>query len=218
MKSDNLSPLDSLPYFTLEAVKQVYKDETLVDGTIQTNLYRWMKAGRIIQLKKGIYMTRRFFEQHRADANFAPMISAILIPQSYVSLEFILQRYGILTEITYPISAVTMKQTRKFVNKLGTFTYRNIKNELYTGYEIKESMGIPTSLASIAKALFDFFYLRPMKNIPISAKDGIAGSLRLNLDDFSTTNQTEFSNYVSLSKSRKMDRIEKNLRATVWQR
>jgi uncharacterized membrane protein affecting hemolysin expression len=57
-----------------------------------------------------------------------------------------------------------------------------------------------------------------MKNIPISAKNGIAGSLRLSLDDFSTTNQTEFSNYVALSKSRKMDRIEKNLRATVWQR
>jgi hypothetical protein len=218
MKSNNLSPLDSLPYFTLEAVKQIYMDETLVDGTIQTNLYRWMKAGRIIQLKKGIYMTRRFFEQHRADANFAPMISAILIPQSYVSLEFILQRYGILTEITYPISAVTMKQTRKFENKLGTFTYRNIKNELYTGYEIKESMGIPVSLASIAKALFDFFYLRPMKNIPISAKNGIASSLRLNLDDFTKPNQKEFSNYVALSKSRKMERIEKNLRLTVWQR
>ena len=218
MKSDILSPLDSLPYFTLEAVKQVYKDETLVNGTIQTNLYRWMKAGRIFQLKKGVYMTRRFFEQYRADANFAPMVSAILIPQSYVSLEFILQRYGVLTEITYPITAVTLKQTRKFVNKLGTFTYRNIKDELYTGYEIKESMGIPTSLASIAKALFDFFYLRPMKNIPISAKDGIAGALRLNLDDFSTPNQIEFSNYVALSKSRKMERIEKNLREMAWQR
>ena len=99
MKSENLSSLDSFPYFTIEAVKQLLGDESVAAGTIQTALYRWMKAGQIIQLKKGVYMTRRFFEQHRADVDFAPMASAILIPQSYLSLEYILQRNAILTDI-----------------------------------------------------------------------------------------------------------------------
>ncbi len=122
-----------------------------------------MKAGQIIQLKKGVYMTRRFFEQHRADADFAPMVSAILIPQSYLSLEYILQRNAILTEMTYSITAVTLKQTRVFENKLGTFSYRNIKADLYQGFIFSEYLGIPIAQATSAKALFDFLYLRPWK-------------------------------------------------------
>jgi hypothetical protein len=49
-------------------------------------------------------MTRHFYEQHRADYLFSAAVSAILIPQSYLSLEFILQQHNLLTEITYPIT------------------------------------------------------------------------------------------------------------------
>lgn len=97
MKSRILSALEPFPYFTFEAVKQLLGNESAAAGTMQTALYRWMKAGQIIQIKKGVYMTRRFFEQHRTEADFAPMVSAVLMPQSYLSLEYILQRNAILT-------------------------------------------------------------------------------------------------------------------------
>ena len=216
MKSENLSSLDSFPYFTIEAVKQLLGDESVAAGTIQTALYRWMKAGQIIQLKKGVYMTRRFFEQHRADADFAPMVSAILIPQSYLSLEYILQRNAILTEMTYPVTAVTLKQTRVFENKLGTFTYRNIKADVYQGFIFSEYMGIPIAQATVAKALFDFLYLRPWKGSKRLAGYDLAEDMRLNLEDFSENDQVEFSTFVEISKSKKMDQILKNLRKTVW--
>jgi len=216
MKSENLSSLESFPYFTIEAVKQLLGDESVAAGTIQTALYRWMKAGQIIQLKKGVYMTRRFFEAHRADADFAPMISAILIPQSYLSLEYILQRSAILTEMTYPITAVTLKQTRVFENKLGTFTYRNIKADVYQGFIFSEYMGIPIAQASVAKAFFDFLYLRPWKSNQQLANYNLAEDLRLNLGNFSENDQVEFSTFVEISNSKKMEQILKNLRKTVW--
>lgn len=216
MKYSILSSLDSFPYFTIEAVKQILGDESAAAGTIPTALYRWMKAGQIIQLKKGVYMTHRFFELHRADADFAPMISVILIPQSYLSLEYILQRNAILTEMTYPVSAVTLKQTRVFENKLGTFTYRNIKADLYQGFTFSEYLGIPFAQATVAKALFDFLYLRPWKSDRWYSGYDLAEDLRLNLDDFSEKDQVEFATFVGMSKSRKMDQILKNLRKTVW--
>ena len=216
MKSENLSSLESFPYFTIEAVKQLLGDESVAAGTIQTALYRWMKAGQIIQLKKGVYMTRRFFEQHRADVDFAPMASAILIPQSYLSLEYILQRNAILTEMTYPVTAVTLKQTRVFENKLGTFTYRNIKTDVYQGFKFSEYMGIPIAQATMAKALFDFLYLRPWKGSRRLTGYNLAEDLRLNLEDFSESNQVEFETFVEISNSKKMDQILKNLRKTVW--
>ncbi|HUM62767.1 MAG TPA: hypothetical protein PKZ26_03750 [Anaerolineaceae bacterium] len=217
MKSTILSSLDSFPYFTIEAVKQLLGDESAAAGTIQTALYRWMKAGQIIQLKKGVYMTRRFFEAHRAEADFAPMVSAILIPQSYLSLQYILQRNAILTEMTYPVTAVTLKQTRVFENKLGTFTYRNIKADLYQGFTITEYLGIPIAKATVAKALFDFLYFRTWKGDKRPASFDLAEDLRLNLEEFQEKDQAEFATFVRMSKSRKMDQILKNLRKTLWQ-
>jgi predicted transcriptional regulator of viral defense system len=216
MKLSLLSSLDSLPYFTIEAVKQLLGDESAADGSIQTALYRWSKAGHIIRLKKGVYMTRRFYELHRADVDFAPMVSAILIPQSYLSLEYMLQRSAVLTEITYPVSAVTLKQTRVFENVLGTFTYRNIKPDLYQGFTIANTMGITFSQATMAKALFDFLYFRPWRGKGAPENFNLAENLRLNLEDFSEEDQRDFSKFVAVSKSRKMDRILKNLRNTVW--
>ena len=216
MKSTILSSLDSFPYFTIEAVKQLLGDESTAAGTIQTALYRWMKTGQIIQLKKGAYMTRRFFELHRADADFGPMVSAILIPQSYLSLEYILQRNAILTEMTYPVSAITLKQTRTFENKLGTFTYRNIKVDLYQGFTFSEYLGIPFTQATVAKALFDYLYLRPWKGGRRLVGYDLSEDLRLNLEDFSENDKVEFASFVEISKSKKMDKILKNLRKTIW--
>lgn len=216
MNNTLLSPLNSLPYFTIEAVRQLLDNESIAPGTVQTALYRWMKAAQIIQLKNGLYMTRRFYELHRADADFAPAVSAILIPQSYLSMEFILQRNAILSEVTYPISAITLKQTRVFENKLGTFTYRNIKEALYTGFKTSEYMGIPINQASLAKALFDYLYLRSWNN-GRSIKYDLAEDLRLNLEEFSEKDRAEFIGFVEMSKSKKMDQILKNLRKNIWQ-
>ena len=218
MKNENLSSLESLPYFTIEAVKQLLGERTSAAGTIQTALYRWMKAGQVIQLKKGVYMARLFYETHRAEEDFAAMVSAILIPQSYLSLEYVLQRNAILTEMTYPVTAVTLKQTRAFENKLGTFTYRHIKTALYQGFKFTEYMGIPIARATPAKALFDFFYLRLWQGGGRLAGDDPAEELRLNLDGFSEIDRVEFASFVESSKNKKLERILKNLGKTVWRR
>ena len=216
MNKSILSSFDSLPYFTIAAVKQLREDEPDAAGSIQTSLYRWMKAGHVYQLKKGVYMTRRFFELHRADTDFSLAVSAILIPQSYVSLEYILQKHAILTEVTYPISAVTLKHTRVIENKLGTFTYRNIKEDLYNGFTMSEYMGIPFYEASVAKALFDYLYLRSTRGNLRSADYDLAEDLRLNLEEFSEKDRTEFVEFVEISKSRKMHHILKNLDENIW--
>jgi hypothetical protein len=97
-------------------------------------------------------------------------------------------------------------------NKMGTFTYRNIKQTLYNGFIILQYMGIPFSQATVAKALFDYLYLRP------SPSYDLAEDLRLNLDDRSQDEQDEFAEIVATSKSRKMDQVLHHLRKTVWQR
>jgi len=103
-----------------------------------------------------------------------------------------------------------------FENKLGTFTYRNIKEDLYLGFTISDYMGIPFSQATLVKALFDYLYLRPWKSKGQSANYDLAEELRLNLGDFSETDQAQFVTFVEMSKSKKMDQILKNMRKTIW--
>jgi len=214
MKTDLLHPFENIPYFTLEGFKQAAGMES--PHQVRTLLHRWGLAGHILQLKNGVYMTRYFYEQHRADYLFSAAVSAILIPQSYLSLEFILQQRNLLTEVTYPITCITTKNTRRFVNPIGTFWYRNIRDNLYHGFAITEYFGIRIAQASIAKALFDYLYLRPLPASYRSPKINLAEELRLNLDELSTIDREEYSRIVEESKSLKMMDILNNFRSNVW--
>jgi predicted transcriptional regulator of viral defense system len=216
MKHVDLSIFDTMPYFTTEAVKQLVDGEKLADGTTETNLYRWVKAGLIIRLKKGVYMTRRFFEQHRSNDAFSPMVSAILIPQSYLSLEYILQRYGVLTEVTFPVTSVTIKQNRVIKNTTGTYSYRNIKNDLYSEFDISEYMGISIARARPGKALFDYFYLRPLRWEGGVLSRNLLEELRLDVSDISEEDWNIFQKLVEESRSIKMERVYRNMRKTTW--
>lgn len=216
MNINSLFLLENLPYFTMEAVQQLIGDESMVNGNLLTALYRWNKMGEVIRLKKGVYSTRHFYELHQSDEDFLPAISAILIPQSYVSLEYVLQRRGILTDVVYPVTAITPKQTRVIRNRLGTFSYRNLNQDLYHGFSMSEYMGVPFARATLAKALFDFLYLRPLDGLLAEKDFNLAENLRLNLDEFTGQDRIEFAEFVESSKSRKMNRILKNLWRSVW--
>ena len=222
MRYPILSAFERLPYFTIEGFRQIAGENAVDDAHARTALYRWVKDGHLIALKKGVYMHRRFYEQHRQDAAFAPAVSTILLPQSYLSLEYVLQQHGVLTEITYPVTAVTYKNTRTIVNSRGTFVYRHIQPDLYFGFQIMEAYGVPYAQASVAKALFDYLYLRPLPADLEPQRYNLAAELRLNLDEFTRDECKEFAEYVLKSETirkggTKMRHVLKNLEVHVWQ-
>ena len=217
VKIDQLKPLEKVPYFTITGFKQVLNADESDTQRVREMLSRWVKKGHVIRLKKGVYMTRRFYERHQNQASFTPAVSAIILPQSYVSLEYILQRTGVMTEVTYPLTAVTPKNTRKIGNSLGTFMYRHIKLPLYTGFNQETFFGVIVNQASLAKALFDYFYLRPLPRSLRKHNINLAEDLRLNLDELSSEEREEFEDIIELSNSPKMMFIHENLRRTIWQ-
>jgi predicted transcriptional regulator of viral defense system len=217
MKIKLLESFENIPYFTINGFKQALAAEESDTQTIREMLSRWVLNRHLIRIKRGVYMTRRFYELHRDHVNFIPAVSSIILPQSYISLEYVLQRNRVLTEITYSVTAVTMKNTRSIENAIGTFDYRHIKKSLYTGFTQETFYGIQIHQASLAKALFDYFYLRPLPENWRKQQINLAEEFRLNLDDFSSKIQAEFSEFVVSSSSSKMNYIFDNLRHTVWQ-
>lgn len=212
-----LTPFEHLPFFTLEGFKQMLasdKDETQRAGEL---LSEWSRQGKVIRLKKGVYMTKRFYEFHQGELGFLPMVSAILEPLSYLSVEYILQRAAVLTEITYSVSAITAKNTKTIQSPAGVFTYRHLKPELYTGFTTQVYFGVYYYEASVAKALFDYLYLRPLPRHFRTFQLNLAEDMRLNVDEFSSDTKLEFENYVLSCASEKMTFILENLKRHVWQ-
>jgi predicted transcriptional regulator of viral defense system len=217
MKVDRLKSFENIPFFTIVGFKQVLNADESDTQRIREMLSRWVRKGHIIRLKKGVFMTRRFYERHQHHASFRPAVSSIILPQSYVSLEYILQRTGVLTEVTYPLTAITSKNTRTIENTLGTFSYRHIKLPLYKGFDQENFYGVLINQASIAKALFDFLYLRPLPRNLRKSNISIADELRLNLEELSSEVKNEFDDFVNCCGSKKMMFIRENLRKTIWQ-
>jgi hypothetical protein len=217
MKHSILTSFENLPYFTIEGFRQLAGENIGNTAHSRIALNRWVKAGHLVALKKGMYMHRRFYELHRQESGFSAMISAVLEPLSYLSMEYVLQQHGTLTEITYPVTAVTTKNTRTITNSLGTFVYRHIREDLYHGYTILGAFSVPYAEASVAKALFDYLYFRPLAGRITTPDYNLAEELRLNIDEFSQSERDEFIKYVDDSGKNKMERILANIEKNEWQ-
>jgi len=102
------------------------------------------------------------------------------------------------------ITVITTNKRTRYSNAINLFTYRQIRKDLFIGFEIKDVGDFSISTATVAKALFDFLYLR--KNI-IKNKS-VFDSLRLNLSLLSAGDIREFKKYIKKEGSVKMRLIE----------
>jgi len=191
IRNENKEKLESLPYFNLMAVRQLFDYN---ESTARQTLARWSKKGKIIRLKKDLYISRDFYLSHKTDPDFAGFISAIIQPFSYLSLDYVLQTYGILTETTYPVTGITTKNTQTITNKFGSFSYCHIQPDLFGGYEDKTVFGVSVKQASLGKALFDYFYFRHVPN----------WELRFNWEEFTAKDIKDYNYWVKANRSKKI--------------
>jgi predicted transcriptional regulator of viral defense system len=185
-----MSQLEQIPYFNLATAGLVLKKQGL---NLYRKIERMVKSGQLIILKRGLYTTRLFYLTVKDKNEFISIISTAICPNSYLSLEYALSFYGLIPEQINSYTAITLKSTRNFKNSIGSFIYKNIKTSLFAGYK--------DGLASKAKALFDYIYL----------KNNLSGldDLRINFENLSLDDLKEFNQYCKLSKSVKMDKIAK---------
>ena len=130
------------------------------DNSVKVQISRWLKAGRLIQLKRGIYV---FAEQYTRINAFEPYIAWVLKNPSYISVEKALEYYDLIPEAVPVYCSVTTKRAGEFTSEVGTFSYRHIKKELFWGYKsitLNKQTGF---IAHSEKALLDLIYLKHIK-------------------------------------------------------
>ena len=132
-------------------------------ASIQVQISRWNKAGKIIQLKKGIYLLA---EPYRKIEVYEPHIAAALKRPSYISLEKALEYYNLIPEAVSVYTSVTTKRGARFESEAGIFDYKHIQESLFWGYASHTVNQQTSFIALPEKALLDFFYLKKVKISP----------------------------------------------------
>jgi len=180
-----------------------YEDIRAVFGGIdRRRIYEWTQKGYICQVIKGYYL----FKEFREVENLGLLISNKIYEPSYLSMEYVLSSEGIIPEAVYTFTAVGTRKTSDFSTPFGDYNYRNIKFDLYTGYELKKleinlSGRVLERFVRVAcpeKALFDFIYFRkrPLSDTEISG-------YRFDPVMLSRMNKDRLSGYASISGNRR---------------
>ena len=125
-------------------------------ASIRTALYRFRKAGKLLELRRGLYA---FAARYRKVPLTGPAIAGFLYPPSYLSERWALSFHGCIPEKVVVYTSVTPRSTRSFQNDWGRFVYRTLKQALFSGYQTETIMGLPARIATVEKALVDLWYL-----------------------------------------------------------
>ncbi|EKD56619.1 MAG: hypothetical protein ACD_58C00132G0006 [uncultured bacterium] len=206
MRNNNLSKsskiislVDDLPYFNLTNLLGIEKNKSY----LKILLSRYSKSGKIIRLKKGFYVTKKYINEIQMKGIFSDyqeFIANIIYEPSYLSLDYILYKNNLMSEIPNNFTLVSKNKTAVFSNDFGNYFYHKITSKLYRGFEINSDNCYNINRASKSKALFDYLYLR--KN-QITDYDSFI-ELRLNLDNLFKKDLNEIKKYVDIEGSKKM--------------
>lgn len=207
MRNDNLNPkklialISDLPYFKMTDLLPFMNRDYL-----KIMVSRYSKKGEIVRLKKGLYVSKKYYDSLERKGNassYNKFIANELCKPSYLSLEYVLSEYNIITELPKNFTSVSLVKKISFSNSLGRFFYHKIKKDLFLGFDAIEKDGFIILKATKAKALFDFIYFR--KNI-LEGRDSIS-ELRINTDNISSKDWKEIDKYVDLEGSQKIREI-----------
>ena len=124
---------------------------------LKVQISRWVNSGKLIQLKRGLYLLSSAYRKSEPDEFY---IASILKKPSYISMEKALEFHGLIPEAVPVFTSVTTKRPGRLGTKAGVFDYRHIKPELFWGYESVTTGKRTFFIASAEKALLDFFYFK----------------------------------------------------------
>lgn len=126
---------------------------------IRRQLSRWTAAGRLHQLRRGVYSVASPYQKVKPH----PFVVAnALVRGSYVSLQAALAHDGLIPEATPVVTSVTTGRPGRWETPLGVFEYRHVKASWLHGYrQLDLGAGQRAFVALPEKALLDLVHLQP---------------------------------------------------------
>lgn len=146
------------------AEEPVFETALLLTGQrdpdhVRRQLSRWVRAGKIHQLRRGLYALAPPFRKAKPH----PFVLANrIVPASYVSLQSALAHFDLIPEHVPVVTSVTTGRPDERDTPLGAFAYRHVSPPAFFGYRLLEFGRTQSAfVATPEKALLDLVYLTP---------------------------------------------------------
>lgn len=141
----------------------VFESSLLFAGNVQPEyirlqLDRWVKSGKIHQLRRGVYMLAAPYQKKKPHPF---LIANILQKPSYISLQSALSFYGMIPDIVNETTSVTTVRNERLNTPQGVFEYRYINKKFFGGYRLNDLGEQQAFIATPEKAILDLIYLQP---------------------------------------------------------
>ena len=190
------------PYYTRQNLEIILGSNR---RTLDYRISKLLSDSILDMVKPGFYINKILLLQSSRKEEFLEYVGGVAKYPSYVSLEYALSKYGLIPEGIFAITYITTKKTGEYSSKSTTFKYRNIKSELFTGYETREFNNANYLFAKKFKALFDFIYLTPLGNK--TAFKQLLFESRINWENLSQKDKSGFVELCASCKSKKMEKV-----------
>jgi len=171
---------------------------------INDKINKLKKDGFLQTLKRGLYLHKSPFTNNITSKE---IIANTLLSPSYISFDYALYFYGLIPESVYDVTSATTKRSKKFTTHIGTFSFKQVKKELYPiGLKIEFLKSGNFIIASKEKALCDKIYYT--KDIKINSKKAmiefLEDDLRVDFDELTDCDIDIFKKYYEISRSKKV--------------
>jgi predicted transcriptional regulator of viral defense system len=179
-------------------------------ATLDYRVQRMQVTGGLLRLRSGLYAPTAAWQAAQSSPEqtrqYLEYLSGIVRSPSYLSLEYVLEKAGMIPESPFALTCITTKTPRTYATPLGRFVYRSIRSDLFTGYGLEAYRGLEVRIASPAKALFDMLYLRPFST-PSAMRAYLLETGRLNWDALRSSEKKRLVATIRTSGVPKMKRI-----------
>ena len=148
-----------------------------------TKICREIKKGKLIKIINGLYETNPSVNGY--------LLAGSIYGPSYLSFDFALSYYGLISEKVTAFTSATCNKKRKKIynNQFGTYLYRDVPEKVYPlGIKLVEEGDYSYQIAIPEKALCDKLYtLSPLKNMK-ELENVLFNDLRIDMDEFNKLN------------------------------
>ena len=184
----------------------VFESSLLFAGDVdpkamRVQLSRWVKSGKIIQLRRGLYTLAPPWQKNKAHPF---LIANRLQKASYVSLQSALSYYNLIPELVQAVTSISTGRSEQLSTPLGDFSFRHIKTELFFAYQVIKLSNQLVFIAEAEKAILDLVYLQ-------AGGDDLTFLEALRLQNLNRFNLIKLQDFAQRFNSPKMTRACQNI-------
>ena len=163
---------------------------------LSVQLGRWVKRGRLIQLRRGVYLLPKYLRKNEPSRAY---LANLLTRPSFVSFEYALALHGLIPESVHLVQSVTTGRTCTVHTENGTYGYRHIRRDRFFGFSEMSLQESPALVATPERALLDLAYF---------SKDMDVGQIEaLRLQDLDRIDLERLFDTAGRFKSREIERV-----------